>query len=207
MTIIAVVIVFNEERLLPGCLESVHERVERMVVVDGAYEHFPHEMPWSTDATREIAWCYGAEWIPCPVDVDGAPRAWHTQVEKRTAYLVGEEGDWYLHVDADERLIGELPERLDGEHYAFQVHTRDMRLTWVPRLWQHRGRMRYEGAHNALWTDERLMRLRDAVRIPWDVCHLRHLSHLRDVQRQLDKRAFLPGRYERERAYRELLGI
>jgi hypothetical protein len=207
VTIIAAIIAFNEEQLLPGCLESVQDQVDRMVVVDGAYARFPHEAPWSTDATREIAWCYGAEWVPVPRGTDGQPRAWHTQMEKRTAYLVGEEGDWYLHIDADERLVGTLPPRGEGQHYAFQIHTRDMRLTWVPRLWQHRGRMRYEGSHNALWSDDQLITLQGAVKVPWEQCHFLHLSHLRSVQRQLDKRAFLPGRYERERAYRQLHSI
>jgi len=205
--LIACVIVFNEERMLPGCLESIYDRVDRMVVVDGAYRLFPHGVPWSTDATQHIAAAYGAEWVPCPTDEDGEPRPWETQVEKRTAYLVGEEGDWYFHIDADERLVGELPEMEGGQHYAFKVHTRDGRLTWVPRLWQHRGTMRYEGAHNALWSDGRLINMPGAVQVDADQCYLLHLAHLRSRQRLQDKAAFLPGRYERERAYRRAHNI
>jgi len=204
--IIACVIAYNEERMLPGCLESVRDQVDRMVVVDGAYARFPHPVghPESTDRTREIAWCFGVEIIPLP-----AGRAWEDQVEKRNAYLVGEAGDWYLMVDADERLVGTLPEREPGRHYAFQVATRDGRMAWVPRLWQHpaSGRIYYEGAHNALWLDGGLMRLEDAIQVPPVRCRLEHLSHLREVRRQRDKAQFLPGRQERERVYRMLYGI
>ena len=125
---LGVVIAFNEGDMLAGCLESIEGQVDRIVVVDGAYAHFPHESPESTDDTRAIAEAYGAEWIPCP---DG--QAWPTQVDKRTAYLVGEEGDWYLHIDADERLQGVLPLPRPGEHYAFRIMTRACYESWVGR--------------------------------------------------------------------------
>ena len=205
--IIACISAFNEERMLPGCLESIQGQVDRVVVVDGAYALFPHEEPVSTDATREIALAYGAEWIDPPEDEEGYPCAWATQVEKRSAYFVGVEGDWYFHIDADERLIGSLPVPEDGQHYAFRVHTRDGRLTWTMRLFQHRGWMRYEGAHNAVWSDDRLINMPGATKVNAAVCWLRHLAHLRCEQRLQDKAAFLPGRIERERDYRRLHGI
>lgn len=205
--VIACVIAFNEERMLPGCLESLQGQVDRIVVVDGAFAHFPYEEPTSVDATREIAQAYGAEWIDCPDDEDGYPRAWQTQVEKRSAYLIGEEGDWYLHVDADERLIGMLPVPEDGEHYAFLINTRDGRASWVIRLFQHRGRMRYEGSHNAVWSDERLVHLAGAVRVGAEECRLVHLSHLRDEERQLAKRRYYGWQKPAERVYRRAHSI
>lgn len=205
--IIACIIAFNEERMLPGCLESIQGQVDRVVVVDGAYALFPHVEPCSTDATREIAWCYGAEWIDCPDDDEGYPRAWHTQMEKRSAYFVGQEGDWYFYIDADERLVGTLPEPKDGQHYAFRVHTRDGRLTWTPRMYQHCGWMRYEGAHNAMWSGDRLINMPGVTKVDPDECRLLHLARLRCEQRLRDKAAFLPERERRERAYRNAHGI
>lgn len=202
--IIACIIAFNEERMLPGCLESIQGQVDRIVVVDGAYSRFPHEVPYSTDATREIAWCYGAEFIECPKDADGVPQPWEDQIVKRSAYLVGEEGDWYFHIDADERLVGTLPEPENGKHYAFRIRTRGLHETWVPRLWQHRGFMRYEGSHNAVWSDDRLVHMKGVTKVPGEQARFLHLSHLRNAQRQREKRGFLPERRERERAYREL---
>jgi glycosyltransferase involved in cell wall biosynthesis len=204
--IISVTIAYNEELMLPGCLESVRGLVDRMLVVDGAYALFPHEDPESTDATREIAAAYGAEVIRCP-QAGGKPRAWRTQMEKRNAYLQGRDGDWYLMIDADERYRGQLPAMVDGVDYAFRVQTRELRWAWVVRLWQHRGWTRYEGAHNALWRDGELRRLEHAERVPPETAWLEHLSHLRGAERLRDKAAWLPERYAREAEYRRRYGI
>lgn len=200
--IIGVIIAFNEEQMLPGCLDSLQGQVDHVVVVDGAYARFPHEMPHSTDATREIAWCYGAEWIPCP---NG--QAWPTQVEKRSSYLVGEEGDWYLWIDADERVQGVLPWPETGRHYAFRIANRTGNEGWAPRLFQHRGQMRYEGSHNGLWSDDRLINLPGAVQVPAEQCRLVHLAVLRETQRQLDKRRYYAWQKPAERGYRRAHGI
>lgn len=205
--IISCTIVFNEEKMLPGCLESIRGKVDRMIIVDGAYTLFPHEVPWSTDATLDIAWCYGAEIIECPRDAEGNRRAWHTQVEKRSAYFVGEGGDWYFHIDADERLVGELPEPRDGEHYAFRILNRHGRATRTPRLWQHRGFMRYEGSHNAVWSDNELVHLKGATPVPTDRARFLHLSHLRSAQRIRDKRIYYPEKNKLERPYRKAHSI
>lgn len=206
--IIAGIIVFNEERMLAGCLESLQGKVDRCVVVDGAYLRYPHEVPWSTDRTREIVDCYGADWVGCRLNEDEERRAWWDQIEKRNAYLVGEEGDWYLYIDADERLIGELPELVDGQVYDIRVWSRGHRLAWAnSRLFQHRGRMRYEGAHYAIWSDDVLLNSQPKVRIPPVQCHLAHLTHLRLPEEQRAKQQWLPKQRRRERAYRAKHGL
>jgi len=196
----AVVIAFNEERLLPGCLESVHGQVDEIVVVDGAYAQFPHTVPWSTDKTRQIAEAYGCRWIGCET-------AWPGQVEKRSAYLVGQEGDWYVHVDADERLCGVLPELVDGRHYALRVASRTGHESWSPRIWQHKGHMRYEGSHNALWSDGELVHLRGVTHVPAEECRLLHLAGLREPERQRDKAMYYAWQKPAERPYRRAHGI
>jgi len=193
--------------MLPGCLESLEGQVDRVVVVDGAYADFPHDRPYSTDETREIARCYGAEWIGCP-RVGGAFRAWRDEVEKRNAYLVGEEGDWYFQIDADERLVGRIAERRDGALYSLMVCRGDGRTAWAQRIFQQRGDTRYEGTHYAVWRDGDLLRARtDWVRIPARQARLVHLTHLRDVERQRAKRAYRKEMVRRERGYREAYQI
>ena len=206
--IIGCVITYNDEAMLPGCLESLRGQVDRLIVVDGAFATYPlvDGNPASTDATREVAWCYGVEWISCHTGDDGRPRAWETEMEKRSSYLVGEEGDWYLHLDTDERLIGELPELEDGAHYALAIHVAG-RVVWVPRLFQHRGWMRYEGAHNALWSDDELIHLRGAVRVNPARCRLAHLAAFRPAWQQLAKQEHYAKRTPAEKAYREIHGI
>lgn len=200
--IIACVITYNDEQMLPGCLQQIQDKVSRIIVVDGAFATFPlHQgIPSSMDATEEIARCYGAEWIPC------GPTPWATEMEKRSAYLLGEDGDWYVHVDTDERLAGNLPELVDGNHYALIIDDPQFR-SWAPRIWQHRGHMRYEGSHNALWSDDRLIHLKGAVQVPPAICHIIHVPHLRPAWQQLAKRKHYARRTPTERDYRATHGI
>lgn len=198
--------------MLAGCLESLEGKVDRIVVVDGAMADFPYEEPVSTDSTRMIAEAFGVEWIDAPEDEEGYPRAWATEVEKRTATLVGEEGDWYLQIDADERLVGRLPKLESGQYYA--IWLQDARASgawsdpvWAVRVFEHRGRMRYEGAHCAVWSDGRLMRRETAVRVPREQCRILHLAHLRSKKQQAQKRVFREKRRRREAAYRRAHGI
>ncbi|TAL68441.1 MAG: glycosyltransferase [Bacteroidetes bacterium] len=79
-------IVKNEEGTLPGCLESVRDVVDEIVIVDTG----------STDRTKEIAKKYKAkiydfEWID---DFAAA----------RNEALKNSTGEWILYLDADERL-------------------------------------------------------------------------------------------------------
>ncbi len=79
-------IVKDEERFLPGCLESVADLVDEMVIVDTG----------SSDETKKIAKKFGArvfefEWCD---DFSAA----------RNYSLKNTTGDWVLYLDADERL-------------------------------------------------------------------------------------------------------
>jgi tetratricopeptide (TPR) repeat protein len=79
-------IVKNEEKFLPGCLESVKGLVDEIVIVDTG----------STDNTKRIAESYGArifdfEWC------DDFSAARNESIRKAT-------GDWILYLDADERI-------------------------------------------------------------------------------------------------------
>lgn len=205
--IIGCVITYNDERMLPGCLESIRGHVDRMVVVDGVFATHPiyNGCAASTDDTRLIAQAYGAEWIRCPVNQYG-PVAWASEIEKRNAYLVGQEGDWYLNIDTDERLVGALPELEDGQYYAFVINV-NAAWVWTPRLWQHKGHMRYEGAHNALWSDDRLFHRSGAVKVDRMKCRFIHLSDFRPAWQLLGRKEHYARRGPLERAYRKAHGI
>jgi tetratricopeptide (TPR) repeat protein len=84
-----VMIVKNEEKFLEGCLESVRDWVDEIVIVDTG----------STDRTQEIAQQFGAkvsrfEWC------DDFSAARNYSLDQAT-------GDWALWLDADERLTAE----------------------------------------------------------------------------------------------------
>lgn len=85
MTLSGVLIVKNEEELLPRCLESI-KGVDELIVVDTG----------STDKTVEIAKSFGAK-------TDSFK--WCDSFEKARNYALGKAtGDWILSIDADEYL-------------------------------------------------------------------------------------------------------
>ena len=79
-------IVKNEEKHLPGCLESVRGMVDEIIVVDTG----------STDRTMEIARSFGAAVFVHPWSGDFSLA--------RNESLRHAAGDWVLFLDADERL-------------------------------------------------------------------------------------------------------
>jgi tetratricopeptide (TPR) repeat protein len=82
-------IVRNEEELLPGCLESVKDVVDELIIVDTG----------STDNTIAIARSYGARVIEIEWRDDFAAA--------RNVGLSAARGTWVLFMDADERFVGQ----------------------------------------------------------------------------------------------------
>ena len=79
-------IVRNEETSLPGCLESVKDLVDEIVIADTG----------STDGTLEVARRYGARCLSFPWENDFAGARNRALAEMRT--------DWVIYIDADEQL-------------------------------------------------------------------------------------------------------
>lgn len=104
--------VFNEEKNLKRCLDSVKKIASEIVVVDGG----------STDKTVEIAKKFKARVI----ETDN-PLIFHINKQKA---IDAAKGDWILQLDADERVSEKLGKEINevvrtngGEYAAF----------WLPR--------------------------------------------------------------------------
>lgn len=149
---------YEEEKNIGDCLQSIIDACRRSVfkimVVDGAYKYFPHEGgPASKDKTCEIAENLGAEIIPA--------REWATEQEKRNAYLIGDPGDWYFVVDADERVRGEYHPGdislriLEKEAYQINLERNDgHNPNKVFRLFKQQPGLQYRGTHHALFINQ-----------------------------------------------------
>lgn len=205
MTVIAAINAYNEQQLLPSCLASLEGKVNRIVVVDGRYENFPGSEAASTDKTVVIARAFGAEVILPPNN-----QPWPDQPTKRTAYLVGKEGDWYLRIDADERLIGQLPSvaTLDfNKVYALRIMWPNTLLnSWVPCIFAHRGIMLYDKVHCALFSDSELVTTATNV-IRLEQPFLIHLKDYRSMERRQAKQEYYRWQREHERVYRRMWDI
>lgn len=166
--IIGVMCAYEEAAVVGEALASLRAAgCERLVVVDGAWRHFERygDGPGSTDGTQEMARLQGAEVIEAPA------RGWVDQVTARNAYLVGEPGDWYVILDADERMAGVLPGTLDvAPECAYLVTIRTAGEPAVRRIRVVRedGTLRYQYAHYGLYRQGHLVdqaALLDAVEV------------------------------------------
>lgn len=109
-TISAAMIVKNEARFLPGCLESLAGKVDEIVIVDTG----------STDGTIEIAESAGVQLLH---------QAWQGDFAGPRNFGLEHVGsDWVLYIDADERLSlprgGRLADYLDPAAVAGFVRFR-----------------------------------------------------------------------------------
>ena len=159
-------IVKNEERTLPACLEAAQPWVDEIVVVDTG----------STDRTREIADGFGArvhEW------------AWRDDfAAARNESLRHATGDWILALDADEVLTPESGPALrracdePGNVVGYDIKIvcpREgdgglVRLNWFPRLFRNLPGVRWEGViHEQVVTS--LVGHGPIVKCPVEVLH------------------------------------
>jgi len=142
MLLSAPLIVRNEERFLPGCLQSLRDAVDEIIVVDTG----------STDGTVEIAREFGARVHAFPWVDDFAAARNHALDLAR--------GEWILYIDADERVrpagLSRLRARLeDPSHVGYQVllHPRPgFTPYWELRLFRNDPLIRFEGViHENIW--------------------------------------------------------
>jgi tetratricopeptide (TPR) repeat protein len=155
-TVSACMIVKNEEELLPGCLESIRDWVDEIIIVDTG----------STDRTVEIAKSYGAKVFHQP---------WEGNFSKHRNYSLEQAScDWIFVIDADERIYQEdvplIKKVLNQDDYkiisinVFNVSgENEETVTFLPsiRFFKRELGLRYEGiVHNLLQppADEPVMR-------------------------------------------------
>ena len=135
MLLSAALIVRDESRVLDGCLASIRDVVDEIVVVDTG----------SVDDSVKIARSYGARVIHYQWRDDFA--------RARNAALDAARGEWILYIDADERLSGADRAAVEGllggaAEVAFRVLLAPD-LASTPyleyRLWRQDPRIRFRG--------------------------------------------------------------
>ena len=91
-TLTALVVIYNEEKRLPSCLEKLRFVDELVVVLDKC-----------TDRSKEIALEFGAR------IVEGS---WDREGDRRNTGIAACRTDWVLEVDADEHVPPALAEEI-----------------------------------------------------------------------------------------------
>ena len=143
-----VMIVKNEEHQLAGCLESLDGAADEVVIADTG----------STDRTREVAQACGARIFEVPWTNDFSAA--------RNAVVASAQGDWLLHLDADElldpesvhtvrHLVDRDPQEVDAVEVLVANYCDDPRAwRWVPA-----GGRLLDGAHCSGYIPVPLLRL------------------------------------------------
>jgi glycosyltransferase involved in cell wall biosynthesis len=96
-TISVAIAVYNEEKNLKDCLESIRDLAHEIVIVDGS----------SIDKTVEIAEEYGAK-----IEITTNKSNFHINKQKAIDLATK---DWILQLDADERVTPELIKEIKSE--------------------------------------------------------------------------------------------
>jgi Glycosyl transferase family 2 len=137
----AAIIARDEERHLPGCLDSIAFADERLVLVAAQ----------TVDRSREVARLHGARL---------EERQFDNFAAQRDAALRMAQGEWVLFVDADERVSPALRD----EVLSTIAEPRSARGFWIPRLNLLMGRV----VRHAGWSPDYQLRLLERAAAHYD---------------------------------------
>ncbi len=166
----------NEERFLPGCLQSVRDLADQIVVVDTG----------STDRTPTIAADFGAEVHEF---------AWRDDfAAARNAALEHARGDWILMLDADEEVTPEGREILraeirDRKVLAYRLPIVDVGreeegCSYVPRLFRNAPGVFYVGRiHEQVFSSLEVLRQQWNLDLRLSRATLRHHGYTAAISR------------------------
>lgn len=211
MALIGCVNAYQDADFLAVSLPPLIERCDRVVVVDGCYRDFAQYgcAAASDDGTEQVCAAYGADLLRA---VDGLD-----EIGKRNRYLdVGGIGDWLLVVDADEIVDGEhdrgalrlgLANARQDDYWVRFHEARsgpdEARGRGVFRLHRWRPELRYVGTHHALHCGGRLLLTGTFHDGPtFEPIQLRHVKHMRTVERNERKAHYYQKLGEAERDFR-----
>ena len=167
MKLTASLIVRNEENTLGGCLASIRDQVDEIVVVDTG----------SQDGTMELARHYGARLFQTP---------WMGDFSAARNYaLEACTGDWILYIDADERLSTVTPATLKAalqpDWIAATVHLRPRpghTAYRIARLFRRLPDIRFEGKiHETIMPSISLVAARNKLGIGDTSLLIEHLGY------------------------------
>ena len=191
--IVATIITYNDIETIKACIESVKDKVDKIIVVDGKYRDFPGEDDCSTDGTVEyIASLYGE----CNLIFNYAERL--DEVAKRNVYLTYlKEGDTCLNIDADEMVTGNIPD-LDTDMGRIMIGagTKNIRHHRTIRFFKFHEGLHYWGRHTLILDkDDKVFADLQHTGIGYTVKKIKefellHRNDLRSEERMADKKKY-----------------
>jgi len=195
------IITYRDWPLIKDCVESLKDKVDKIIVVDGRYKDFNSDFDYSDEETikyllsiKNLRLIFG--------DITD-------EVTKRNRYLSQlSDGDIVLNLDSDEVLIGELPELksdfgildlVDG--YGRHVQKR------ATRFFRYRKGMEYKYCHYTLyWQDKIINKLQKVINPDFSFenilgCRILHNWHLRTDERKYQKEQYYKTLIQKESGF------
>jgi hypothetical protein len=165
--IAAGIISFDDEKGLQRCMNSIHEYVDLMIVIDGKFRYFEDDHEISSDNSRDVVESFSNSAYCCYPNL--------TEIEKRNKYLefAGDKNmDFLLVIDSDEfAVVNEVDflfnldklrnskinsGRRDGDNpdvYGVKIFEKHfekpnfIRERYIERMFYKPGKLRYQSIH------------------------------------------------------------
>ena len=188
--LVGTIITYNDWPLIKDCVESIIDKVDKIIVVDGAYDDFPCDINYSTDGT--IAYLDDLD----KVELIIAPGI--SEVAKRNKYLEPlNDNDICLNIDADEVLIGDIPPLTSDIGIIDWVdgHSKHIQRR-VTKLFKYRTGLRYLHCHYTLYYNGQIVnKLHEVINKDFTSEYIKdfyiiHNWHLRDELRKHNKQIY-----------------
>ena len=181
--LIGAVITYNDMPLIKNCIESIYDKVDRIVAIDGRYKDYPGSQWDSTDGTLEYL---------CSLDkADVISTLGYSELDKRNRYLEElSDGDICLNLDADEVLVGNIS-KLESDFGIINLkdgHSKHIQKR-ATRFFRYHEGMRYKFVHYTLYQSKQINNLHRVINPDYtyeDVkdFYIRHDWHLRGQERK-----------------------
>jgi hypothetical protein len=176
--------------LIKDCLESVINKCDKIIVIDGKYTDYPGDISYSTDGT--IEYILSMQKV-CNLQLFFGNIT--DEVGKRNQYLdLVDENDIVLNLDSDEVLIGDIPE-LTADFGVLDLH--DMVGKHVQhranRLFKFKDGMEYKNTHCTLYFQGKIInKLQEIINPDFThehitSCYIEHYWNKRDDLRKYNK--------------------
>jgi len=198
---VVTIITYNDWPLIKDCIESVYDKADSIIVVDGRYRDFPGKEWLSNDGT----W----EYLNSLDKITLIAGSRSTEYEKRNYYLMQcSEGDIVLNLDADEVLVGEFPQ-ISADWGIIKLYDGPSRHVKkrASRLFRYREGMQYRNVHFTLYWQGRQINKLDRVIDPdtsvqiVEDSYIEHNWHLRSQTRRHDKSIYYKKLVKLEKGY------
>ena len=198
MSLNACIITYDDYPLIRDCIESIYDKVDRIIAVDGRYIDFSDVCgDYSTDGTLEYL---------KSIDKVKLFYSVSNEVDKRNLYLMqAKDNDLILNIDTDEVLVGDIKE-IDYNFGIIDLHDGHSKHIQkrATRFFRYKQGMRYQYCHYTLYYQNELINtLQKVVNNNFSYKYVNDFYLVHNWHLRSDERKFLKEKYYNKLRVRE----